>query len=237
VPHLYLMPFILVGYWIWSGTHMARRVKAGVLASLLIYIAGLAALGRNSQFFLLPLAPLLSYLGVSVYLRMSSGLLTRWIEDRGLDDEPVFFRGFALSPQTVRAGAVLGLLFVLAFPLVHQSFFQQTQTQSIGKVVRQACRIIPDNALVVTDIPWAVAWFGNRRAMWIPNQVHEVDALEKTVRVGAIYLSPMTPTYPPEEAISQWQDTYRQGRDLDGYVKSIRPRTSDIVYLRDRSRR
>ena len=50
------------------------------------------------------------------------------------------------------------------------------------------------NELMMTDVPWAVAWYGNRQAIWTPpNSRTDFFAVNDYLKpVSALYLSPMT---------------------------------------------
>ncbi len=65
-------------------------------------------------------------------------------------------------------------------------------------VIRELCDYSPPNALIASDVPWAVAWYGNRPTVWLPLHVqdgHKEDfyAIHDYQRpIQAIYLSPLT---------------------------------------------
>jgi len=52
-----------------------------------------------------------------------------------------------------------------------------------------------EEALIFTDQPWAVAWYADRRAIWLPKKVSEFETLEELaedqrLEIGGILLSP-----------------------------------------------
>ena len=64
--------------------------------------------------------------------------------------------------------------------------------------IAAACDWVPAGSLMMSDIPWAVAWYGNREAMWMPLRIkqdgrddfYQVHLLQRQVK--AILLSPLT---------------------------------------------
>ncbi len=58
---------------------------------------------------------------------------------------------------------------------------------------------IKDAEIVFTDQPWAVAWYADRTAIWIPTSSKELKAIEKTAQkyranIAGIYLTPSVMT-------------------------------------------
>jgi len=55
----------------------------------------------------------------------------------------------------------------------------------------------PDE-IIGSDMPWAVAWYADRRSLWLPFQPHDLDALSDYRELGApiagIYLTPISGT-------------------------------------------
>jgi hypothetical protein len=69
-------------------------------------------------------------------------------------------------------------------------------------IIQEITRYIQPTELMMSDIPWAVAWYGNRDCMWLPLAARDpggedffaVNDFER--RVSAIYLSPLTSEAP-----------------------------------------
>lgn len=64
--------------------------------------------------------------------------------------------------------------------------------------ISTACRWTPEGSLLMSDIPWATAWYGEREALWMPLHVRDdsgEDFFSIHLRqrlVKAVLLSPMT---------------------------------------------
>jgi len=63
-----------------------------------------------------------------------------------------------------------------------------------------------DDAIIITDQPWAVAWYADRHSIWLPKRVEDLVALEKmaddqVLTIGGILVSPTSfkdnPLYTP----------------------------------------
>ncbi|HOO76622.1 MAG TPA: hypothetical protein PK636_00180 [bacterium] len=73
--------------------------------------------------------------------------------------------------------------------------------------------VLKPDELVVSDSPWAVAWFARRAAVWIPWEIGQLREIrEGTPRVDFIHLSPTIYRYPPAENPAPWEDIYSSGR-------------------------
>jgi tetratricopeptide (TPR) repeat protein len=234
VPHLYLMPFVVVAYWIRSDSHLLQLCKVGTLAALIVHILGLSALGRVSHYYLLPLAPLLAYIGVVAFQHLVDHVLAcpaEWNQAWG--------RRFTLNLKA--ALAFVALFSIFAFPLVRQTLLTaRSPRPDIIEAVGPLGQALPQNKVVVTDNPWAVAWYAHRKAAWIPKEVAQLSGLEKALEkvleqtepIGAIYLSPALLSYGDEEQAGEWQQAYGQVQDIEGYTKIVRPQARDVVYTK-----
>lgn len=231
VPHLYLMPFIVVAYWLASPSRLFDHLKLGLLAALLAYVVALSALGRTSQFQLVPLAGLLTFLGVTTAQRLSFDWLARW-------REASFARDRAVGPARIfgmQALLVGGLATVFVMPVVWQLRAQARRPAATGaqqELISQVGKALPEKRTVATDVPWAVAWYAKRPALWLPNSTAQLPALEKARDISAIYLSPAILSYGREEQVDQWKAVYQQAADISGYTKIPQPGANAFLYIK-----
>jgi len=53
-----------------------------------------------------------------------------------------------------------------------------------------------DNEIIASDMPWAVAWYANRRSLWLPETIADFIALNDYNQLGGrivgLYLTPIT---------------------------------------------
>ena len=60
--------------------------------------------------------------------------------------------------------------------------------------IQQTCNWMKPNELMMSDIPWAMAWYGNRQCIWLTqNAESEFFAVHDLLKpVRAVYLTPQT---------------------------------------------
>jgi tetratricopeptide (TPR) repeat protein len=240
VPHMALAPFIFIAFWLPDSSRLAALCKAGMSGALVFTIVGLSALGRVSPMQLVPLAGLLAFIGVSTCQKLSGEWMERWKLER-------IAREAHLKPLKVflvNVWFMLGLGVVFLLPLAVQlragaissSKADEARAAEKEKLVEMG-KALPEKRLIVTDIPWAVAWYAKRPAIWLPKEVPQMDTLEKTLKAGAagsvsaVYLSSALLLPQSEDAGSDWQRAVQQVADLRGYQK-LPLRTGDILYRR-----
>ena len=81
-----------------------------------------------------------------------------------------------------------------------------------GETMEKVERIVKEHEVVVSDMPWAIAWYANRTAIWIPWEIEQMKAIkEKLADVRFLHLSPMIFKYPDTENVGGWQDIYKSG--------------------------
>ena len=81
-----------------------------------------------------------------------------------------------------------------------------------GETMGKVERIVKEHEVVVSDMPWAVAWYANRNAIWIPWEIEQMKAIKQKVKdVRFLHLSPMIFKYPDTERVEPWQDIYKSG--------------------------
>lgn len=65
-------------------------------------------------------------------------------------------------------------------------------------IVREVCQYVGPGELVMSDLPWAVAWYGDRRCLWLPHSVRSENGedffavYDFESPVAALYISPLT---------------------------------------------
>ncbi len=116
--------------------------------------------------------------------------------------------------------ALAGLLVLLAAVplLLTLTLGGRPETNPARPSLADLESFIPRDQVIVSDIPWAVAWYANRVSVWIPQtstDLRRVDA--RGHKLNFIYLSSMLRTYPADEGVANWQQLYYQGKGLGGY--------------------
>ena len=134
-----------------------------------------------------------------------------------------------------RAWAVLLLLALQMFPaLVAVAWPGQTRNPS-REGLEYLKKTMPEKAIIVTDVPWSVAWYSDRPAMWLPATQRDFAAIEKRRPVHSIFLSWLVQTYTGNERALWWQEMYVAAKPPQGFkVTGVFP-PGDILFTRGQS--
>jgi 4-amino-4-deoxy-L-arabinose transferase-like glycosyltransferase len=173
-----------------------RRLRYFLVGSLALLVV-VQALGRtefsedfaviSSENLLVLLVPLIFVYGTSLFLLL-------------LDQMNLLFRGLRpliIGLFTVLVSIPMIVIFLLppAAAVVYPPYYPP--------VIQQICRWMRPDELMMSDVPWAVAWYGRRQCMWTTldaqQQFFAVNDYLKPVR--ALYLTPQTMD---ARFLSQW---------------------------------
>lgn len=85
----------------------------------------------------------------------------------------------------------------------------------------------PPNAIIVTDRPAHIAWYGNRKSILVPPNPSDLAKIEGKLPIDALFLSNYYPEHFPE-----WQNLVENPHDFDNfhYVKSFEIKPEDNYY-------
>jgi 4-amino-4-deoxy-L-arabinose transferase-like glycosyltransferase len=188
--------FFLVGLLLGFRNPAIRRLRYFLVSALGLFVV-VQALGRtqlsvdspeiNSENLLVLLVPLVLVYGVSLFFSL-------------LDQ-------ISFTPINLRS-AVVGLFgFIVCLPMlftflppktspvVYPPYFPP-RIQQVGSWMRE-------QELMMSDIPWAVAWYGQRQCIWLThNAQSEFFAVNDYLKpIRALYLTPQTMD---NRFLSQW---------------------------------
>jgi hypothetical protein len=135
----------------------------------------------------------------------------------------------ALSAKA-RALAIGSILALMAYPVALTALPGQSPAKADRQNLEYLGRALPRDAVVVSDQPWAVAWYSNRTAVWIPGapapkpregedislgeaanamQAPGFEALERSgLRPDAVFLTSQIASWPADEGVGRWQLLY-----------------------------
>jgi len=94
-----------------------------------------------------------------------------------------------LQIPVVRNGHFILAIFISILPMLLKAPTRITQAVIGGKwhhshapyyipeSIVNYCNLVKPNEAIVTDIPWAVSWYGNRSAIWLPKDRAQLDEL------------------------------------------------------------
>lgn len=86
----------------------------------------------------------------------------------------------------------------------------------VPRLIKEYADLLPENEIIVSDIPWAVAWYGQRSSFWLPKDQGQLTRLmalgkDKGTPLSAILLSPnllwgpMSQTSQPRSEFFDWR--------------------------------
>lgn len=178
--------FFLVGLLVPFRNPSLSRLRIFTLMSLVVLLV-FQALGRtqlskavpdvNAENLIVLLAPLVFIFGTGMFVLLLEQL----------ELPPWGGRGLVVGVFLVVAAAPLG--FALGgtprLPLAYPPYHPQ--------IVQERAGWLGEHELMMSDMPWAVAWYGRRDCVWLPSNVAEGFAAVNRVRpVNAIYLTALT---------------------------------------------
>lgn len=108
----------------------------------------------------------------------------------------VLFERLQLRTRLVRAAMVGGFVFLNALPVIYTVLPPATTLPYPpfdGGVCAAVGRLFREDVLLASDIPWAVAWYGDRSCVWIPTNEKDYLLINDGVRfIAAVYLTQAT---------------------------------------------
>ena len=105
-----------------------------------------------------------------------------------------------------RALMYLAVIVIAAFPLAVYLLGQPLRpNEAVQGIYRSLGDRLPTNAVVLTDRPLEVAWYANRRAVWLCQRESDLSVVEKaTGPLTAVFVTPMIRELPVKEWGDWW---------------------------------
>jgi hypothetical protein len=179
--------FFLVGLLLPFRSPALNRLRFFVVASLVV-LAVAQALGRthlsaatavtNTENLLVLMAPLVFMYGTALFLVLLDQLSLPFREAR------IFAMGaFGLVGC---ASLVFTLLPPRNHPIVYPPY--------LAPWIRESSGFLQQEELMMSDMPWAVAWYGNRSCVWttLDSGKSFYRVYDDQRKVSALYLTPLT---------------------------------------------
>jgi hypothetical protein len=180
--------FFLVGLLVSFHNQTINRLRYFVILCLVVLVM-VQALGKtqlsedspeiNSENLLALLVPLIFIYAVSLFLLLMDRLSFPFAPARH----------FVVGLFLVLAGGPL--IFALlpprsSFPIAYPPYFPP--------LIQQSADWMKESELMMSDIPWAVAWYGNRQCLWMTLNAQDdffaINDYQKPIQ--ALYLTPQT---------------------------------------------
>ena len=176
----------LVGLLLSFRSAAVRRMRYFLLMCLAVFIV-VQALGRtqlseespevNSENLLVLFTPLVFIYGVSLFLTLLDQMVLPVRELRSL--VKIVFVGLCCAPM------IFTFLPPKVIPVVYPPYYPPD--------IQRAAGWMNENELMMSDVPWAVAWYGRRQCVWLTlNAQDDFYAINGMKPVQALYLTPKT---------------------------------------------
>jgi 4-amino-4-deoxy-L-arabinose transferase-like glycosyltransferase len=211
---------MLVGLWVigfFVAAAMRRLPDArenAMRGTVFLLVAFLAVIGAahnpSAELFFVLVPPLLVLCGG--YFVM---LMREWI-----------------APLRGRIIAVAVFVAIAAYPTVVSWITPQPRAGVTDINLAYLKQALPSQAVVVTDVPWAVAWYADRPAVWLPLTSDDFDAVSRRIGVDAVYFSTLLQTYPGTERALMWQQMYAARVPPPGFTPSDLPQPEEALFVR-----
>jgi 4-amino-4-deoxy-L-arabinose transferase-like glycosyltransferase len=177
--------FFLVGLLLPFRNPGLSRLRFFIVLCLILLI-GIEAIGRthlttdspviNSENLLVIFAPLIFMFGVALFF-----ILMEQLSSANLELRFVMIAFFAVI-------CCLPYIFVFLPPPTYP-----VSTPYFPGFIQRAAHWMQPEELMMSDIPWAVAWYGERQCAWVtPNDDEQFYKMDGVKKVHAIYLTQRT---------------------------------------------
>ncbi|MGC9317974.1 MAG: ArnT family glycosyltransferase [Armatimonadota bacterium] len=209
----FVTPFFLVGVLVRLGNDRVERLRYlvyGMLAAVSIVLAFVMASPR----LVAPLGPIVTILATFFFWRLLDARLQS-TEER------------ARSRWTALAVGALMLLHVHPFvtEVTPDEPWYEAGEEPIETAMQQLHGRVDD--VLLTDVPWQVAWMADMDAVWVPQTTGDLTRLEHAVgRFRWLLLTPAVARMATPEGLEEWARLWAQAQQGDaqylGFVPAAR---------------
>lgn len=186
----FLAPFFWLALVIRFGTESRARLRLLVAAVCLVLVLEYVIGARRPENLLL-IIPWAIALGSAVFDR---------------------YRRELASPRPILTSFATGVFVLLnLFPFAGALRFTRIEiSPPLSRQLAVLGRELPADAVIVSDQPWKVAWYGLRPAVWLPDQLEHLTSMAANHdRPFFLFLTPRSREYPHRRAGRiVWADVY-----------------------------
>ena len=161
-----------------------------------------------------------------------------------------------INIKLVRQGFILLLFVISALPFLNQFLLligppsppPVVWPPYVPPYISILAKWTRENEIIASDMPWAVAWYADRKSLWIPMSVHDFmdlnDYNQLKGRIVGMYLTPITGNLPFISEIMKgeykdWAPFITHNVNLKEFpLKAVTglPIDGECVYYSDRDR-
>ncbi|MFH1037470.1 MAG: glycosyltransferase family 39 protein [PVC group bacterium] len=116
-----------------------------------------------------------------------------------------------------RALAVVFFFILCAIPITDKLGPRLVPRLRIYSVenIRSVCASLPPGSVLVSDVPWAVAWYGRTSSIWLPYRIEDYEEIRiyRKPDVAGFFLTPFYggEFFAPGEISPDWRKVYQTG--------------------------
>jgi hypothetical protein len=104
-----------------------------------------------------------------------------------------------LQSTVLKRAAVVLFVLICASPMIYsllpprRGIIRYPSPPYYEPIIAQIARWVQPQELMMTDMPWALAWYGDRKALWLPYTLEDFYQInDYNQRVVLMYLSPIS---------------------------------------------
>jgi hypothetical protein len=192
----FVAAFFIAGIFVRFRGDAWHRLRLVHYGWILLTAALICLLSADSR-LLLPLAPLVIVVGSAAFLT----LLDTWAER-------------IQGPQRKRraVGWAVGIVVgVCWYPVLAWTVRLEPESDEAAQKIRTITQTLADRKVHPTycDQPWTLAWYGDLDAVWLPQTVADLRAIEAaTGPIRYMVLTPLITTASAQEGLAEWVELY-----------------------------
>jgi len=196
-------PFIVAFFWVAIliplGGVGFERLRKALYATLILLIVVLSVLGPSPR-LVAPLSPIVSVVGLALFCELLNRRLGR-VHER--------------QRKRWRALGIGLLVTVHVLPLALRMMPGFSTYYAHGAALQRAAdeldSFVAEGRPVVTDVPWVVAWYGDRPAVWLPHRPVDMRRIEQEIgRIEHLVLTPALVNMADSEKATGWARAWQQ---------------------------
>lgn len=198
-----------------------RALAAFALAAAGVQVALFATGEYEGPRFYVPLVPLMAATAPAIFAGIARA------GDPSRDEDPsrsaVPGRNPTFPARAVPVAVACLLVAAALIPGISRAvaLARPAPASPAREAIRSLLVGLPPDAIVLSDVPWAVAWYGDRTGLWIPRSVAEIETVR--ARSGATRLLIGDSAAGDPELDASWRNVLAGGAPAPWRLEAVRP--------------
>ena len=161
--------------------------------------------------FYVPFAPMLMILSIEVLFSLKNKM------------------EFGEKPVYLISGLLISLSLIFSIQMIVKTNPDKRGLEFRQIMGRNLMTELPPDGVILSDIPWATGWYGDRTSIWLPIHPEQIPQLEQYIKIDGILLSGSVVGSP--ELSSRWQQIYTGQLALPGFEKTEGNNLSNMAFF------